>query len=137
MQAKRFAAIIVICATCLYCRGVSAQDAETRLAGVRVVNAGAITEGRIAWYGRKFAGRPTASGERFDPQALTMAHRSLPFGTRVRVTNLANDRGVTVRVNDRGPWTVDRIGDVSEAAAHELEMVRAGVVEARLEVLAD
>jgi rare lipoprotein A len=91
--------------------------------------------GRIAYYGRKFAGRRTASGERFDPEAMTMAHRTLPFGTRVRVTNLENGKSVIVRVNDRGPSTQGRIGDVSQAAAEQLEMVQAGVVDARLEVL--
>lgn len=91
--------------------------------------------GRIAYYGRKFAGRRTASGERFDPEAMTMAHRTLPFGTRVRVTNLENGKSVIVRVNDRGPSTQGRIGDVSQAAAEQLEMVQAGVIDARLEVL--
>lgn len=91
--------------------------------------------GRIAYYGRKFAGRRTASGERFDPEAMTMAHRTLPFGTRVRVTNLENGKSVIVRVNDRGPSAQGRIGDVSQAAAEQLEMVKAGVVDARLEVL--
>lgn len=91
--------------------------------------------GRIAYYGRKFAGRRTASGERFDPEAMTMAHRTLPFGTRVRVTNLENGKSVIVRVNDRGPSTQGRIGDVSQAAAEQLEMVQDGVVDARLEVL--
>lgn len=91
--------------------------------------------GRIAYYGRKFAGRRTAGGERFDPEAMTMAHRSLPFGTRVRVTNLENGKSVVLRVNDRTPSGGDRIGDVSQAAAEQLEMTRAGVIEARLEVL--
>ncbi|MCM5568981.1 septal ring lytic transglycosylase RlpA family protein [Burkholderiaceae bacterium FT117] len=91
--------------------------------------------GRIAYYGKRFAGRRTASGERFDPEAMTMAHRTLPFGTRVRVTNLANGNSVILRVNDRGPSGSGRIADVSEAAAERLDMIRDGVVEARLEVL--
>ncbi|TXL67370.1 septal ring lytic transglycosylase RlpA family protein [Zeimonas arvi] len=94
-----------------------------------------IQTGRIAYYGRKFAGRRTASGERFDPEAMTMAHRTLPFGTRVRVTNIENGKSVIVRVNDRGPSTRGRIGDVSQAAAEQLEMMQAGVIDARLEVL--
>lgn len=91
--------------------------------------------GRVSWYGRRFAARKTASGEPFDPDALTMAHRALPFGTLVRVTNLRNRRSVVVRVNDRGPHTGGRIADVSLAAARALGMLRSGVVEARLELL--
>lgn len=95
-----------------------------------------VTEtGALTYYGRRFAGRRTASGERFDPEAMTMAHGSLPFGTRVRVTNLDNGLSVVVRVNDRTPSSSTRIGDVSEAAARQLDMIRAGVVQARLEVL--
>jgi rare lipoprotein A len=93
--------------------------------------------GKIAWYGRKFAGRRTASGERFNPGALTMAHKTLPFGTRVKVTNTKTDRSVVVRVNDRGPTRADLVGDVSLAAAQKLRMVRSGVVEARLEVVGE
>lgn len=91
--------------------------------------------GKLAYYGRKFAGRKTASGQRFNPNAMTMAHPSLPFGTMVKVTNLANKRSVVVRVNDRGPTTAGRIGDVSLAAAKRLHMTRAGVVDAQLEVV--
>ena len=91
--------------------------------------------GRIAWYGGSFAGRRTASGEPFDPAAMTMAHRTLPFGTRVKVTNPANKQSVTLRVNDRGPTQNDRVGDVSLAAARQLGMVRAGVIDAELEVV--
>ena len=91
--------------------------------------------GKVSWYGRRFAARRTASGEPFDPEALTMAHRALPFGTLVRVTNLRNRRSVVVRVNDRGPHTGGRIADVSLAAARALGMLRSGVVEARLELL--
>jgi rare lipoprotein A len=91
--------------------------------------------GKIAYYGPRFAGRKTASGERFDPEAMTMAHKTLPFGTRVRVTNLANGESVVVRVNDRGPSTSNRIADLSQGAAERIGMIEAGVVEARLEVL--
>ena len=88
-----------------------------------------------SYYGKSFAGRPTASGERFDPRALTAAHRDLPFGTRLRVTNLENGRSVTVRVNDRGPYAAGRIVDLSWQAARELGMVDSGVARVRLEIL--
>jgi len=98
--------------------------------------ASSAEKGKLAWYGRKFAGRRTASGEVYNPDALTMAHKSLPFGTRVKVTNPANKKNVTLRVNDRGPTQADRVGDVSLAAARQLGMVRAGVIDAELEVVA-
>ena len=91
--------------------------------------------GRISMYGSGFSGRKTASGEPFDPTALTMAHRTLPFGTRVRVTNLENQRSVEVVVNDRGPFVSGRIADLSEAAARRLGMVADGVVEALLDIV--
>lgn len=93
------------------------------------------SDGKVAFYGRKFAGRKTASGERFNPNALTMAHKTLPFGTLVRVTNPKNQRSVVVRVTDRGPTTPDRVGDLSLAAANKLHMVKSGVIEAKLEVV--
>jgi rare lipoprotein A len=88
--------------------------------------------GKLAWYGKKFAGHKTASGERYDPEALTMAHKTLPFGTRVKVTNPANKKSVTLRVNDRGPTQAHRVGAVSLAAARKLGMVKAGVIDAEL-----
>lgn len=96
---------------------------------------GSAERGKLAWYGRKFTGRKTASGERYNPDALTMAHKNLPFGTKVKVTNLKNNRSVTLRVNDRGPTQGDRVGDVSLAAARALGMVRAGVIDAELQVV--
>lgn len=93
------------------------------------------SSGTVAWYGAKFAGRTTASGERFNPHALTMAHKTLPFGTRVKVTNRKNGRSVVLRVNDRGPTQPDRVGDVSRAAAERLGMLKTGVAEATLEPL--
>ena len=99
--------------------------------------AGATVEnGRIAWYGKKFAGRRTASGERYNPEALTMAHKTLAFGTRVKVTNPKNKKSTTLRVNDRGPTQADRVGDVSLAAARQLGMLHAGVIDAELDVVA-
>jgi rare lipoprotein A len=91
--------------------------------------------GIVSYYGREFAGRKTANGERFDPGVLTMAHKTLAFGTLVRVTNLNNNRSVVVRVNDRGPFVASRVGDLSAGAANLLGMLGAGVVQARLEVL--
>lgn len=99
--------------------------------------AAATDRAKIAWYGQKFAGRRTASGERYNPNAMTMAHKSLPFGTIVEVTNLANGRKVKLRVNDRGPTQPDRAGDVSLAAARALRMTRAGIVDASIVVVSE
>ena len=98
-------------------------------------SSGDMTEGKVAHYGRKFNGRKTASGERFNSGAMTMAHKTLPFGTLVKVTNLANKRSVVVRVNDRGPSTPDRVGDLTSAAGKKIRMMRSGVVDAKLEVV--
>jgi rare lipoprotein A len=95
-----------------------------------------VQEGAVSWYGAQFHDRQTANGERFDMGALTMAHPTLPFGTRVRVTNLRNGRSVVVRVNDRGPFVGHRIADVSRGAAAELGMVSRGVARVRIEALA-
>lgn len=92
-------------------------------------------EGEASWYGNRFAGRQTACGEPFDPNALTAAHRSLPCGTRLRVTNTANGRQVEVRVNDRGPYSRHRVLDVSRRAADELGFRSAGTAWIRAEVL--
>jgi rare lipoprotein A len=95
----------------------------------------AVQEGFVSWYGAAFHNRPTASGELFDSGGMTMAHPSLPFGTRVRVTNVRNGRSVVVRVNDRGPFVGQRIADLSRAAAAQLGMLKRGVVKARIEVV--
>jgi rare lipoprotein A len=94
-----------------------------------------IERGRVSVYGAEFAGKKTASGDRFDPEAMTMAHRTLPFGTLVRVTNVENGRSVEVRVNDRGPAIAGRIADLSLAAARKIDMIQNGVVDAILEVV--
>jgi rare lipoprotein A len=97
--------------------------------------AGAAEEGLASWYGEPYHGRPTASGERFDQGALTAAHRTLPFGTVARVTNLDNGRSVEVVINDRGPFVDGRIVDLSRAAAAAIGALGPGVVPARLEVV--
>jgi rare lipoprotein A len=93
--------------------------------------------GSASYYAAKFDGRRTASGERFDNGAMTAAHRTLPFGTLVRVTNLANGRSVIVRINDRGPFSRGRMIDVSRAAASELGLVARGHGMVELAVIAD
>jgi rare lipoprotein A len=89
-------------------------------------------EGKISYYGKGFRGKLTACGEVFDDKEFTMAHRTLPCGTKVVVTNLRNRRTVAVRVNDRGPHVKGRVADVSTAAARQLRMVHSGVVRGRL-----
>lgn len=124
----------------------NSHDSGTRLAALPAPDdprGGAADEdiveshvGLASWYGPGFHGRRTASGKRFDMAALTAAHPTLPFGSRVRVTNLANGRSVVVRINDRGPYVKPRIIDLSRAAAEALDFLDAGVVRVRLELLA-
>jgi rare lipoprotein A len=95
----------------------------------------AAERGDASYYAHDFHGRKTASGEEFDMHELTAAHRTLPMGTRVRVTNLDNGRDVVVRINDRGPFKRGRVIDVSYEAAKKLDMVAAGVAPVRVEVL--
>ena len=92
-------------------------------------------EGQASYYGARHHGNKTASGERFDQHALTAAHRSLPFGSLVRVTNLRNDKSVVVRINDRGPYARKRIIDLSKKAAEQLGMLRDGIAPVRVQQL--
>jgi rare lipoprotein A len=89
--------------------------------------------GEASWYGTQHAGKTTANGELFDPSALTAAHRTLAFGSKIKVTNLANGKTVEVRINDRGPYAANRIIDLSQAAAKSLEVNEAGTITVRLE----
>lgn len=91
--------------------------------------------GVASYYGRAFAGRRTASGDVFDPTELTAAHRTLPFGSKVRVTNRRNGRAVVVRINDRGPFHGDRVIDLSRAAASEIGLVGPGSGRVELALL--
>lgn len=91
-----------------------------------------FARGTASWYGKRFHGKRTASGERFDMNALTAAHRTLPFGTRVRVRHVATGREVVVRINDRGPRSRQRVIDLSLGAARELGIHRGGTAEVQL-----
>jgi rare lipoprotein A len=91
--------------------------------------------GIASYYGEKYHGRQTANGEIFNMNELTAAHPKLKFGTKVKVTHLANHRTVTVRINDRGPFVKGRVIDLSQAAAEELQMIRAGLAEVKLEIV--
>jgi rare lipoprotein A len=92
--------------------------------------------GKASWYGESFHGKETASGERFDMFKFTAAHRALPLGSWVRVTNLSNNRSVIVRINDRGPVIENRIIDLSREAAKQLGLKGQGVAKVRLDVVA-
>ncbi|TWC27940.1 rare lipoprotein A [Pseudomonas sp. SJZ079] len=121
-------------------RGATLLAVFALLAGCasqRFEQGGYNAEGKASYYGARHHGKKTASGERFDQHALTAAHRSLPFGSRVLVTNLRNEQSVVVRINDRGPYARSRIIDLSKAAAERLGMLRAGVVPVRVQQLAD
>jgi rare lipoprotein A len=120
-------AIIAAIAACAEKRGptVPAVSAEP----------GKRTVGLASWYGHRHDGRSTASGERYDMHRLTAAHRTLPFGTRLRVISVENGRSVVVRVNDRGPHVAGRLIDVSYAAAKALDMVGDGLARVELVVL--
>lgn len=91
--------------------------------------------GRASYYADRYHGRSTASGEPYDKNALTAAHKTLPFGTVVRVTRVDNRKSVVVKINDRGPFTPGRVIDLSRFAAEELDMIQRGVVDVEVEVL--
>ena len=97
--------------------------------------AATVLDGVASYYGKEHHGKKTANGEIFDMHQLTAAHRSLPFGSQVKVTNLSNQRSVIVRINDRGPYYQGRIIDLSLAAAERLDMVQSGITKVKLEVL--
>lgn len=99
------------------------------------VSRGHTESGIASYYGNEFQSRKTANGERFDQRKLTAAHRTMPFGTRVKVTNTRNGRTVVVRINDRGPFAKGRIIDLSSTAFKTIGNLNAGVLPVRIEVL--
>jgi rare lipoprotein A len=113
---------------------VRAADTAVAAAAGRA-NVTGVSEGIASWYGPGFAGRKTANGEIFDPGLLTAAHRTLPFNSRVRVTNASTGQSVIVRINDRGPFIAGRIIDLSRAAAEVIGLTGSGVAQVTVEQL--
>ena len=111
------------------------DDQVNELSGMPLAIRQTVQRGKASYYGDSFKGKRTASGEIYNPRKLTAAHRTLPFGTRVRVTNLFNDKSVIVRINDRGPFIKSRIIDLSRAAAEKLDMIDNGVIEVLIEII--
>lgn len=112
------------------------EDSDTRAPNQAAGSGDGRQHGNASFYSKHLIGRKTASGERYDPQALTAAHRTLPIGTQVRVVNPKNDRSVVVTVNDRGPAAKSRVIDLSGAAADELGMKKSGVTRVETQVVA-
>jgi len=105
------------------------------LAAVAGGDTGFKQKGVASYYADRFHGRKTASGQRYNKQELTAAHKTLPLGTKVRVTNVRNGESVDVEITDRGPYIKGRVIDLSKAAARELGMVGAGLAQVRLEII--
>lgn len=120
----------VLCVLTLLLAGCS----STPKSGGRVAS-GHSESGMASYYGNEFHGRKTANGERFDQGKLTAAHRTMPFGTRVKVTNTQNGKSVVVRINDRGPFAKGRIIDLSSSAFKSIAYLGAGVVPVRVQVI--
>jgi rare lipoprotein A len=108
------------------------QDGLDRMVGLPPVAPLVLEQGQASWYSNRLHGRPTASGERYDKNGLTAAHKTLPFGTQVLVRSLQTGREVLVRIIDRGPHLKDRIIDLSHAAAEALGIRRQGVAEVQI-----
>jgi rare lipoprotein A len=126
-------ALLALAAALLLAEGCASSGRSLRPGGAGPV--GAVEVGQASYYAAEYHGQRTASGERFHEGKLTAAHRTLPFGTRVRVTNLENGRSVVVRVTDRGPFRKGRVIDVSKRAARVLGVLREGTARVRLEVI--
>lgn len=134
MAALRFPALLTALAL-LAAPAASLQAAAETAADTTASALQFTDEGGASYYALGFHGRRTASGEPHDKSSLSAAHRTLPFGTIVRVTNLSNGRDVVVRINDRGPFRPGRIIDVSPAAARAIGMIRSGTARVRIETL--
>ena len=111
------------------------KSAVKHFDGNDIIQTSGTLTGTASWYGGSFHGRMTANGETYNMYELTAAHKTLPFGTLLRVTNLSNQKKMFVRVNDRGPFIPGRILDLSYGAARELGMVESGIKRVKIEIL--
>jgi rare lipoprotein A len=115
--------------------GAESETLKKPAAPVLPIAVRSVSTGEASWYGPGFYGNRTANGELFRPGTLTAAHRTLPFGTKVRVTNLWNGRSAIVRINDRGPFHGRRVIDLAHGAASQLGLISSGIAQVKLEVL--
>jgi rare lipoprotein A len=129
------AGIAVRCVTCALALMILATGCARHTNARMPARVGSTETGIASWYGVPYNGRPTASGETFDMEKPTAAHRALPFETWVEITNLSNGKQVDVRITDRGPFVRGRIIDLSMGAARQIDMVRAGTARVRLRVI--
>ena len=125
---KKIIYIFTVFLMVISCSGVSNKGSGTPATGFP-------DSGKASWYGDKFNGSPTASGEIFSDKALTAAHPSLPFGSIVEVTNMENNKKIKVRINDRGPFTKGRIIDLSKEAFSRIADVNKGVIDVNIKVM--
>lgn len=132
-----FLLMLALPTTAVLARSSRAKTHKSTLPGDRKAHRKTVLRGRASWYGKYFQGRRTTSGERFDRFEYTCAHKTLPFGTRLRVTNPHNGQSVVVRVTDRGPFRRQRIIDLSEIAARPLNLIELGSATVIAEVVAD
>ncbi|HEV7344334.1 MAG TPA: septal ring lytic transglycosylase RlpA family protein [Devosia sp.] len=119
-----------------FASGLLLAAAVTATAIVPQASASAVMSGVASWYGPGFHGRTTANGERYDMNGMTAAHKSLKFGTKVKVTNANNGKSVVVRINDRGPFVGGRVIDLSKGAATAIDMIGSGTAKVSIEILA-
>ena len=131
-RSRIYAGAAIFCAILAVTEGCARKNAVRAVAPAKI---GSTETGIASWYGAPYHGRTAASGEIYDQEKLTAAHRTLPFGTWVEVTNLENEKRVDVRITDRGPFVNGRIIDLSLAAAREIDMVRSGIARVRLKVI--
>ncbi len=132
MKAILFAALTA----CLFPTFCAAKiEAAATKSETRTLKSEVDEYGTASYYGDQFHGRKTASGERYDKNAMTCAHKSLPFGTKIRVVRIDNEKSVVVRVNDRGPYTKGFVVDLSKKAAEKMGMIQEGVVKVRIEIM--
>ncbi len=123
------------CSSSVRYNSTGASGKTSRSSGGGQTQEQGTSRGVASYYGNEFQGRLTANGERFDQNQMTAAHRTLPFGTKVRVKHVNNGREVVVRINDRGPFVDGRIIDLSRSAAEQLDMIREGVAMVEITIL--
>jgi rare lipoprotein A len=128
-----FVLVSVFLFGCVASPRFTAEKTEKRVTHVEAI--AQFEEGMASYYADEFNGRQTSNGEIYDMNQMTAAHQTLPFNTKVRVTNLSNGRSVVVRINDRGPFNDNRIIDLSLAAAKAIELIGSGTAQVRLEIV--